>query len=548
MTLAGQSEPAQKNPSSASVSASSQRPDATFPASSARLDTPGSRFRNWEHIGRGGSADVFRVHDALLGIDLAIKLLRSDQQQSERNRKLMLREVLVSRALRHTAICPVHDIYDGPEGFGVVMDLLEGEELSDWIAANRDRQIETFDDRLGLLLQIADALSVAHRRIVHRDLKPANIFLMNGDINRPLILDFGLSLLDKDEGTGLKGGTPRYMAPEQFDGFVDVRSDLFSFGVIAYELLTGQHPLGRARPSKITRTDWIGVDLQSPGKLSDVVSAGLDRLIMRLLSIDPDKRPQSATEIVRSLHAIIADRTGDRVRDGQNDQLTDITVPEGEYLIGSPPNVRHAAEKPMRRIKLSSYRLTETPVTNAQYLAFVRDTGAKPPPLIDDPVFGQSDHPVVMVDWNEARAFCTWTGGRLPTEAEWEVAAKAGAKAVEYPWGDQPPGPAFANFDEAVGATTPVKAYPEGRNRLGFWDMAGNVAEWCQDGYSEQAYRQLREGCEDPCHDDTTDQKRAIRGGGHEGMAHLCRCAFRDGVDQSSRRNDLGFRVAFDNG
>lgn len=513
---------------------------------SASTGSGGARFSRWELIGRGGSADVFRVHDGQLNIDLAIKVLRSDRPATEKNKTFMRREVLVSRALRHTAICPVHDIYDGAEGFGVIMDLLEGHDLAEWMSANRDRLIETFDARLGLLLQIADALTVAHRRIIHRDLKPANVFLRNGRIDEPLILDFGLSLLDEQSGTGLKGGTPRYMAPEQHDGSVDARSDLFSLGVLAYELMTGSHPLGRIPRSGLDRRSWTAARIQPPSTHSPVIPAALDSLILRLLDPDPARRPESALVAVRSLHAIMDSRAEGGSQDEGTEALETIDVAAGDYAIGSPPSSRFQSEKPMRRVTLDSFSLTATPVTNRQYLGFVRDTGATPPPLADDPVFGHLDKPVVMVTWREAAAFCRWAGGRLPTEAEWETAAKSGSRDTQFPWGDAEPDTARANYDSLIGGTNEVRAYPDGRNNWGFWDMAGNVAEWCQDGFTEQAYRQLRDGASNPCHPDAMDGKRAIRGGGFDSMVHACRCAFRSGVNETERRNDLGFRVAFD--
>ncbi|MGZ0188648.1 MAG: protein kinase domain-containing protein, partial [Alphaproteobacteria bacterium] len=131
------------------------------------------RFVDWRFLGKGGTADVFRVRDRLLGIDLAIKLLRAEIPNG---RATMANEVLVSRSLRHPFICPVHDIYEGARGFGVIMDVLEGVDLKDWLKTNAGALHATFRERVALIGKLADALAIAHQRIVHRDLKPANIF------------------------------------------------------------------------------------------------------------------------------------------------------------------------------------------------------------------------------------------------------------------------------------------------------------------------------------------------------------------------------------
>ena len=513
-----------------------------------------ARYRNWRHIGRGGSSDVFCVWDEQLGIDLAIKLLRGDVPQSDRSRELMRREVLVSRALRHEAICPVHDVYDGPRGFGVVMDLLQGHDLSDWMRDNAGRLLETFEARLDLLVRVADALAVAHRRIVHRDMKPSNIFLVRGDIASPLILDFGLSLLDQNAAAGLRGGTPRYMAPEQFDGFVDQRSDLFAFGVVAYELLSGGvHPLGAGAPKRPRRTDWASASIEPPSRHCPIIPAALDRLVLQLLSFDPDHRPRDARQVAEALSALRRARADaalssdtDGVNPGAADRSGLIAVPAGEYFIGSPSTSRNNAEKPMRRIRLEGFRMSAHPVTNADYLGFVRETGASAPSLIDDAVFGAADHPVVMVSWTDAAAYARWIGGRLPTEAEWEVAAKAGARITAYPWGEETPGVEHANVDYAVGSTTAVESYPSGRNAWGFWDMAGNVWEWCRDSYLELAYRRLQDGAANPVVDDELSGERVLRGGSYESLSHACRTAFRHHAPADERRSDVGFRVVFD--
>lgn len=527
-------------------------------ASAAPADPAGAaeavqdtRFVDWRFLGAGGAADVFRVFDTTLGIDLAIKLLRKD---TARGRASILNEVLVSRALRHPFICPVHDVYSGAHGFGVIMDVLDGMDLKAWLKQNADALHATFRSRLELIEKLADALAIAHLRIVHRDLKPANIFLDDGAIDRPLIMDFGLSLLDRPEVDGAAAGTPRYMAPEQHEGVADARSDIFALGVIAYELLSGgAHPLRRkSRPP--TAADWRQAPIDPPSVHCALTPNGVDRLVLQMMRADPAQRPSSASEIVRAIRAAL-DRHGAPTIVGADDDrgaaIRTVDIAAGAYAIGAPPNSAYGPEKPMRRIRLDGYRLGKTPVTNAQYIRYCRETGASPPAMIEHPAFGAADHPVVMITWPEAAAFAAWAGGRLPTEAEWEAAAKDGAILKTYPWGDADLAPELANADGAVGQTTPVGSYPLGDSEGGLADMAGNVWEWCADAYDERAYRNFRDGEENPCAraepgaaPDTVE--RSLRGGAYDSLPAMCRCSFRHRALGTMARQNIGFRIAFD--
>ncbi len=521
----------------------------TGPQSATLQERPDERFVDWRFIGTGGSADVYRVFDHFLKIDLAIKILKRD---SPSGRATLRNEVPISRALRHPSICPVHDIYSGDRGFGVIMDVLDGYDLKVWMQVNNAALHATFEGRLELVEKLADALAIAHRRIVHRDLKPANIFLINGSIEEPLIMDFGLSLLDQSEIRGSCAGTPRYMAPEQHDGVADARSDIFSLGVLAYELLTGgRRPLGDTvrRP---TSKEWQTLTVTPPSTHCALISGPIDRLILQMLQYEPEKRPSSTAEIVRALRAAAQTRAEPaKATDGQKSAHATATLAPGKYVVGSPPTSQFAAEKPMRRVQLTGCRVSLKPVTNADYLAYCRETGATPPPLIEDPQFGAATHPVVSIDWESANAYAEWAGGRLPTEAEWEAAAKGGATKQTYPWGDGDLKPECANADSSVGATTPVGAYPLGANALGLDDMAGNVWEWCADAYEERAYRSFRDAFPNPMtqapgNADLTTVERVLRGGAFDALPAMCRTAFRHRAPANAARNNIGFRIVFD--
>ena len=165
-----------------------------------------------------------------------------------------------------------------------------------------------------------------------------------------------------------------------------------------------------------------------------------------------------------------------------------IPIPAGEFLMGSDPKKDTYAkdrERPQHTLYLSNYFLAKTPVTNKQYAAFVRAVGYKAPEGWRDiaPPEQKLDHPVTMVSWYDALAYCRWlkemTGKpyRLPSEAEWEKGAR-GPKGSVYPWGDRWKVGHCNSKESGLDDTTPVGAYPQGVNPYGLLDMAGNVWEW----------------------------------------------------------------------
>jgi serine/threonine-protein kinase len=505
------------------------------------------RYTGWHPIGSGGTARVYRVFDQDLDIPLAIKILRPEYCADPAQIDAMRREVLISRALRHPNICPIHDLYEGPQGIGVVMDLLDGQDLKAWIAANRGRLLDTLPQRLTAFRRIAEALGLAHRRIVHRDLKPANIFLQDGDIGRPLIMDFGLSLHGSPGGSAFAGGTPKYMAPEQYraPGTVDRRADLFSLGVTAYELLTdGRIP--ESSLQHLPRTGIVpdvgGAGLTPPSRYCDAIPPALDRLVLQLVQSDPASRPGSAEEVCRSLDAVELGRGAVAPGARHADAGPLVAVAGGPYAVGTRrPGASGAAR---RHVALSPYRIGAHPVTNAEYRSFLAATGYRVPALLDHPEFGRPGAPVVGVSWADAAAFAAWVGGRLPTEVEWEVAAKAGDPDAEFPWGPGAPLATQANIDRVCDHTTAVDSYPTGRNPWGLWDMCGNVWEWCADPWDESLFRRLADGERDPA-GRGDGALRPLRGGSFDSFAATGRCGFRAKAPAGEVRADVGFRVAF---
>jgi formylglycine-generating enzyme required for sulfatase activity len=146
-------------------------------------------------------------------------------------------------------------------------------------------------------------------------------------------------------------------------------------------------------------------------------------------------------------------------------------------------------EKPVHTVYVDAFYMDIYEVTNAQFQQFCELTGRPLHRHRNDgrPGYGKSNQPVMGTGWQEAVAYCEWVGKRLPTEAEWERAARGGLEGKRYPWGDESPDETKANFNRHVGHPTPVGSYPP--NGYGLHDMAGNVEEWCYDWYRPDYYQ-----------------------------------------------------------
>ncbi|MBX3000992.1 MAG: formylglycine-generating enzyme family protein [Caldilineaceae bacterium] len=220
-----------------------------------------------------------------------------------------------------------------------------------------------------------------------------------------------------------------------------------------------------------------------------------------------------------------------------------VTIPAGEFLRGSDKSKDSSAsdsETPQRRIYLSEYQIARVPVTNAQYKAFIDATDHRKPEHWEGGEIprGKTDHPVVYVTWHDAMAFCTWAGVRLPTEAEWEKAAR-GADGRIYPWGNQPPDAKRCNFGGNVGDTTPVGSYPAGASPYGVLDMAGNVWEWVNDWYQSNYYS-VSPGSNPQGPD--MGISRVLRGGSWIGNVNVVRSTYRSYYLPGDWFDFIGFR------
>jgi serine/threonine-protein kinase len=214
-------------------------------------------------------------------------------------------------------------------------------------------------------------------------------------------------------------------------------------------------------------------------------------------------------------------------------------VPAGRFVMGCDTGLPN--ERPAHHVYLDHFFVDAAEVTNAEYRLFCDKTGRPypPNPRWDSDYFrGKPDHPVVNVTWHDAAAYAAWAGKRLPTEAEWEKAARGGLDGCDYPWGAEID-PSLATYDAAH--TSPVRSFRA--NGYGIYDMAGNVWEWCSDWYDAQAYsRHVPVNPQGP--PDGTD--KVLRGGSIDGTARTLRLAYRHWMPPSRRSSDIGFRCVRD--
>lgn len=262
------------------------------------------KYKIVEILGKGAMGIVYKARDPDIGRDVAIKAVRFDMvsegTEKEDIVERFMREARSAGKLSHPNIITIYDIVREGDLTYIVMQYVEGESLQKSIASNKKFSTTEIVE---LMVPLCDALDYAHQHgIVHRDIKPANILI--DKTGKPFVVDFGVAHIETSTmtQTGTTLGTPSYMSPEQVMGKkVDNRSDIFSLGVILYELLTGQRPFGGGNISTIIYK-IVNEEPLSIIEIDKSLPADFENVIHKALAKDPKSRYSSCKHLVRDLH------------------------------------------------------------------------------------------------------------------------------------------------------------------------------------------------------------------------------------------------------
>lgn len=279
------------------------------------------RYELIEKIGEGGMAVVYKAKDRLLNRYVAIKILRPEFTQDEQFLDSFKRESQAAAGLQHPNIVSIYDVGRTGNINFIVMELVDGRPLSDFIKENGHLDYKTTID---IAKQVASALAIAHKhQIIHRDVKPHNIMITSDGVAK--LTDFGIaravSKATMVADTSKIIGSVHYFSPEQARGaYVDERSDIYSLGIVMFEMLTGRVPFDGETPVEVA-LKHINEDVPSPAKLVPGIPPALDKVVLKATDKYQTERYKSADEMLEALKNVefVTQMVGDRVFAGETD-------------------------------------------------------------------------------------------------------------------------------------------------------------------------------------------------------------------------------------
>jgi formylglycine-generating enzyme required for sulfatase activity len=501
-----------------------------------QLWQPNQPIQNGKHliqkiVGSGGFGITYQAKDTKSGKWVAIKTLNHMEQSKPDFRQRQ--QKFVNEALRlarcsHPYVVSIYELIEEDGLWGMVMEYVEGEDLATYLD-NRGVFAET--EALDIIGKIGEALDFIHKNgFLHRDIKPNNIILRQ-DSKLPVLIDFGLArefTLGKVQS--MTNHRTEHFAPiEQYErhGEPGAYTDIYALAATLYVLLTGQLPF----PANFRQS---GISLIEPKQHNPKISDRVNQAIMKGMELLPQNRPQSVKEwlgllktsgLPRFRFEVVTVNDKGQITQRQQKEaeyftedlgngvtLDMVDIPGGEFLMGTEDeeiqrlNQKYQTdwfncEKPQHKVTVPPFFMGKYPITQAQWKAVASRTDLKiERDLNPEPsdFQGNNNRPVEEVSWYDAVEFCarlsklTKQEYRLPSEAEWEYACRAGTTTPfhfgetittdlanydgNYTYGNEPKG----KYREQ---TTDVGSFPP--NAWGLYDMHGNVWEWCADNWHD---------------------------------------------------------------
>lgn len=532
----------------------------------------GGRYQINSMLGRGGMSTVYKATDPNLQRTVAVKIIHPHLTDNPEFVKRFEQEAAAVAKLRHPNIMQVHDFSHDGQTYYIVFEYIPGDPLDIKLNTLKEADLKLpLSDTLYIMAKLCNAVAYAHgRNMVHRDLKPSNVII--NLLGEPILLDFGIAKMIEggkvQTATGATIGTAAYMPPEQVIGDpVDHRADVYSLGIMLYEMAAGRPPYEGNSPMTVMMKH-VNEPLPNIRLINRNLPESLSAVLEKALAKNPDDRYGSAVEMeaaVRGLQqqlhltqtapmstapatAVKAVPEGPPKRETAVSQPQEpaptpllpvgppvrakepeavqtenekkrspllwagalvglilliavagylvyqtsietttatptsagmVQIPADSYTVGNGAGGGQYAAS--QTIEVPAFWIDRFEVTNAEYAAFMEGTEAPVPAswIGNGYPAGQGEYPVRGIDWDTAVAYCRAQGKRLPTEAEWEVAAR-GPEGLLYPWGDE------QNIVTLpVNSTYAVGSVAGNRSPFGISDMAGNVWEWVDEPYSD---------------------------------------------------------------
>ncbi|MBE5227739.1 MAG: SUMF1/EgtB/PvdO family nonheme iron enzyme [Microcystis aeruginosa PMC 728.11] len=507
-------------------------------------------YRLNKFLGAGSFGGVFHASEMVrntLVKEVAVKVIPESSDDK-------LIELKNARKLEHSNLIKAYSVGEftflNTEMLYLVMELAQG-SLENHIAKGGLSAGEIKN----ITAQVAQGLNYLHgQNKVHRDLKPGNILKVNQQYK---LADFGLirTLNNKSHTqTVHNSGTIIYMPPEAFRGDISSAWDLWSLGIMLIEMTTNQLPYKFNNDIHQLMAKVMNCELQIPSlpkEFKPIIEGCLQKdrkqrwtaqqVLNALQPVgwnSPPSPPPAPAAVKKPVSPIplIASPTPFTEKLPNRVTLEMVSLPAGQFLMGSADSDN---EKPQHQVKVNSFAIGKYPVTQAQYESVM---GKNPSHFKNNP-----QNPVENVSWNDAQAFCrklsqiTGKTYRLPTEAEWEYACRAGT-TTRYYFGDD----ANQLGDYAwYSANSQSKTHPVGQkkpNAWGLYDMIGNVWEWCEDNWHDNYIGAPTDGS--AWIKNGNDNRSLLRGGSWGDYPNNCRSAFRGiSLRRDFRNLDDGFRV-----